>query len=513
MQKLVTFLKQYFVYLQWILMAGIAYLYLYIAHSSFGYDDEFFNIRLIRENSMEAIIRIIQSTDVHPPLSYILNKFFYQLTHSWTGVRMISAFLFLVAFFYLLLNTEGKRNRILIFLLIGLNPAIMLWGTSIRWYAYVLPLLLILQVVPQYQKKYYWYYFFGISCIICFLGYIGIFLSLPYFILYYLNDKTDWKQKWKRIVIPASLFLLVYGWQLFLFITVHAKNDSPDSPQTFDIKANLLSFLSATFSNQGLFPVTVLGMVSILGMALVYIYTLCLQWVNIKQNKNLLAFLIASLLFMVLGIAGKLRNLVLLEPTRNLLMIHAVGKKFRMVLFIGITMVVVGNIGGTYHVLTHQRTTKNAWNIPVAKTILFVEKLEQQGVREIYFTHHPTFDYYFTVAKKATVSFYSDMYFHSSWINTKVMDLANSSSAKKMNFTFLVNYRGRSISVEHYQAFMNAMNGVKADSVKRFYLDRDPEYKLRKKYFPDYPEYITEVVKYYGVTGNITPLSVWERNK
>jgi hypothetical protein len=60
---------------------------------------------------------------------------------------------------------------------------------------------------------------------------------------------------------------------------------------------------------------------------------------------------------------------------------------------------------------------------------------------------------------------------------------------------------------------MLSMNSLKADSIKRFYLDKDPEYSIRKKFFPDYPAYTTVVVKFYGVKGNIIPLEVWETNK
>ena len=56
-----------------------AIIFLSVAYNSFGYDDEYWNIRMIEDNSLSVLISKIQNFDVHPPLSYILNFSFYKL--------------------------------------------------------------------------------------------------------------------------------------------------------------------------------------------------------------------------------------------------------------------------------------------------------------------------------------------------------------------------------------------------------------------------------------------------
>lgn len=119
-----------------------AILFLSIAYNSFGYDDEYWNIRMIEENSLIGLVTKIQTSDVHPPLSYIINFSLYKTFHNWQIVRLISALLYLVTLGYAILKTKEKEAQLILILLLGFNPTIMLWVTSIRWYAYAVPLLI-----------------------------------------------------------------------------------------------------------------------------------------------------------------------------------------------------------------------------------------------------------------------------------------------------------------------------------------------------------------------------------
>ena len=495
-----------------ILSILIVFMYLYISYSSFGYDDEFYNIRLIREFNWAQLLYFVEHNDVHPPLSYLLNKLFFSIFGNWTAVRMISASLFLTALFYLINKTNESGKRIFLLLLIGLNPATMLWVTSIRWYAYVLPFLLILHVVPDYKNKLYWPKFFFVSLIICFLGYIGIFLSLTYFIFYWMNDPSKLIDKIKRILSPALIFLFLYGYQLFIFLTVHIKNDLPENQQSFDLKTSLISYISSVFSNQGVFPITIFGIISIVGMTIVFIISILSLIKNKQTIANLVLFLGTSSLFLITGIAGKIRNLFLLEPSKNIFIAQSKITYFKSIYFVGFCCIILGNIYGSYNVLTHHDTSKNSWNIDIQGSMQFLNKLEAANVKEVYFTHHPSFDYYLVTYHKNVVSFHSDQYFDSSFINTSVSKLITSNT-DKTNFTFIFNYKGKSIPENYYQKLVTSLNDLKADSVKQFYLQKDEDYAIKKRFFKDYPEFTTKIVKYYGVKGDFSQLKVWEKNQ
>ena len=496
-----------------LLFGLISFIFLYSAYTSAGYDDEFYNIRLVREMSLLKMIQLLQSEDLHPPLSYILNYILFHLTDSWNLVRVCSALFFLAALGYWTKQLPSNKAKIWGLILLGLNPTILMWVVGIRWYAYMVPLVLILSVLPSCNKWYYWPKFFLILMLIWFLGYIGFFLAIPYFFYYWLNDTSSWKKK-LTIVIPLGiLFALAYAYQAYIFLTVHSQMDlkQTNNQQVFDLKSSLSYYFSSVFSNQGVFPISLGGLFSITGSLLLY-GSLLLIFKDLRKKYDWMIFALLSILFLASGIAGKVRNLVLLEPSRNRMFLELINSK-KKITWLGFLLVIIGNGIGLYNILNHSGTTKNALNIPVEKTMNFLENLEQKGANEIYFTHHPTFDYHLITKQKKVVSFYNSLYFDSVYFKTtNIASLQNQLPAQPHNFTFILNYKGRSITQEHFDEMLGAMKQIKADTIKRFYLDKDPEYAIRRKLFPDYPEYTTVVIKYFGVKGNIADLSVWEKN-
>ncbi len=498
--------------LHYILFFVIALLYCYTAYSSFGYDDEYYNIRVVSENNMNELIRIVQSTDIHPPLSYILNFVLFRIFHSWNDVRIFSAILFLISLLYVFKKTKNNNERLWTLLLLGFNPTLLLWVTSLRWYAYATPILLILSILPDYKNKFYWSYFFLCFLFIFFLGYIGFILFIPYFLFYWLNDRNEFKKKIVRVLVPGLLFTLVYARQLFIFFTIHSKTEvGSTNQQIFDLKTSLISVVSSDFSNQGIFPLSVWGIVSMIGSSMIILSSV-FYFRDVNKKKHWLVFAASTGLFVLAGIAGKIRNLVLLEPSRNLFIISSLASRKKTIVLMGIFLVMAGNMMGVYHVLIHRQTTKNAWNIPLAETLTKITALESPLAKEVYFTHSPTFTYYLMESNKNLISFYNGLYFDSSRIKTSLKGLLLDTSQRK-NFTFILTYRGKSILVEQYDEMMQSMNSIKYDSVSRLHIGTDEEYKLKQKFFPDYPAFDVEVIKFYGVKNTFRSLSVWETGK
>jgi lipid-A-disaccharide synthase-like uncharacterized protein len=492
--------------------AGILVLYVYVGLTSFGYDDEYFNIRVVEENSLGDMISLVQASDLHPPLSYILNYIFYHATGSWNLVRMVSALLFAGSLIYYVSQIPDRSNRLLAMLLLGLNPTILLWTTGLRWYAYLLPILMVLTVLPDHRKWYYWSKFFLLMLLACFLGYVGFFLFVPYFLYYWLNDTDSATKKIKKISVPAFIAATAYAYQLYVFLTVHSKASLSESAnqQVFDIKTSIVSWISSAASNQGLFPLSLWGFCSVAGSCILYLAAL-LSFKSINREKHWIVFLFSSVILILSGIAGKVRNLVLLEPSRNAMLLSLPGKT-RIWIVAGFLLVLAGNGVGVYHVLAHRQTTKNAWNIPLHTTLDQLEAMEMPGRKEIYLTHSPTFTFYLVKSNRNPVSFYNGLYFDAARITKKLDDYAQDTATVK-NLTFILTFSGRSIPDSVYSAMLGSIQRVEADSVKHIYLGRDPDYASKRKFFPGYPEYTVEIIKYYGVKKMEPGLKIWETGR
>jgi hypothetical protein len=504
-----AFPNRYAVILQWLLFSAIGVLYINIANNSFGYDDEYFNIRIVTDNSLADMVRIVETNDIHPPLSYIINFVLFKALHNWNHVRVCSAVFFLMALAYTVFTTKDKNRRWLLLLLLGLNPTILLWGTGLRWYAYALPVLMVLGQPSDYRRTGYWWRFFLGFLVIFYLGYIGFILCIPYFLYYWINDKNRFKTKALRILAPLAVFVAAYAWQLYVFLTVHTKTQLDNNQQVFDLKTSILAVVSSCFSNQGVFPLSYAGMVAIAGTAIVLLAA-ALSFREVNKEKHWLVFAVSAILMIVTGLAGKIRNLVLLEPSRTGLLAGAASLKKNRWVWAGVALLSLGNIVGVWQVLHHTQTSKNAWNLPLDEALAVMEQTENTAVQEIYFTHNPTFTYYLATRNKNLLSFYNTLYFDSSRIKTSVKQLSADTASRK-NLTFILTYRGNSITVPYYNRMTAPINGLVADSVVRIHLGEDKEYLLKRKYFPDYPRYTVELIKAYGVKRVPPELAAWER--
>ncbi|MEI8074771.1 MAG: hypothetical protein WCH78_08480 [Bacteroidota bacterium] len=509
--KLKALFDKHFNLLLILLFGSLIWLYFYTALKSFGYDDEYYNIRLITENNLSQLIKLLETSDVHPPLAYVFNYLLFKLTNNWSYVRLFSTILYLASLLYLVIKTENKTQKILLILLLGFNPTVLLWGTSIRWYAYAAPLLIYISVLPDYKKTLYWIKFFSCFLVFAYMEYVGVILMMAYFLYYWLEDKTPIWSKIKRIFWPGFVFMILYIPQLYIFFTIHRKNNVAENQQTFDLKTSIISTISSNFSNQGVFPLSIAGIISIIGAAILFL-TLLIQIIKRKKIEAIWISCLASVvLFLVTGLAGKVRNLILLEPARNLSLSSLYSSKKNQLFVVGILCLLVGNTVGVKNVLMHQQTTKNSWNIPFDATMKTLERLETPEMEEVYFTHSPTFTYHFTQQRKQFISLYSGLYFDSSKITTTVQKL-EVDSAKKRNCTFILTYRGNSIHPEHFAAMLAEMEKIKSDSVKRINLGYDDEVQLKRRFFPDYPEYGVRIIKYYGAAGDLRQLHLWEIN-
>lgn len=168
-----------------VLIAPLYGLYAYVALTSPGFDDEFYNIRWVEEYGA-SIISFVQTVDVHPPLSYTLNYLLYELTGSWSLVRLASATLAVGVYYWALRKVAGAFgfNALLVFyVFLCLSPGLLMHLTSVRWYAYALPLLIWLTFIPEPVDAKWAKFAFGFL-VLSYLTYAAYILCLPYFYLY-----------------------------------------------------------------------------------------------------------------------------------------------------------------------------------------------------------------------------------------------------------------------------------------------------------------------------------------
>ena len=173
--------KLHFVFLSTIIFT----LYLYTSSNNYGYDDEFATINIIENLDFLSMVKWLQTNDIHPPLSYLIDKILFNIFRRWVLVRIFISSLLVSSIFYLAYKKyQFSTKSSLLLLFLGFDPGVLMWGTSIRWQSYFIIVICWFLVVPNVKSN--WFYFkqiIGLT-ILCYTGYVGIILIPPLFLLY-----------------------------------------------------------------------------------------------------------------------------------------------------------------------------------------------------------------------------------------------------------------------------------------------------------------------------------------
>lgn len=467
-----------------------------VGYFSTGYDDEFFNIRLIEKLGF-GVIPFLQTTDIHPPGSYIIDSFLYGVFNKWEIVRLIISLLTATSLLYAILSIEKRNGRfagIVSFVLLGLNPSILLWCTSIRWYAFFVPVLIWLSIVPQKQGWKYWSKCFLGLTLLGYLGYAFLIVALPILILYWVESKEDNLRKMKNIFLFGSIFLILYSYQLFIFITVHFKNKDT---QVSSLLKSMYGLYSSQISNQGVFPLSIPGIITSLATIGIFTTILFADFKSNIKNKYFVSYFLATFLASITGVASKIRNLVIISPWQAFFISTAKVKKTEKKFFVFfIAFLTIGNLWGDFNIVTHQNTIKSNFNLPV-QPILEDLKIENSKCKNdlIILCHDPKLTWHLNHSGYLVIGPYS----HSK-LTPQMFQ------SKHQCVVVLKTWTG--VTPEYLKKMYQEVDLLKFKKIINSKFGRDDFYVFKQKLNGNYPEYMIEVMKLYDVE-NIEVLKSW----
>jgi len=467
-----------------------------VALMSYGFDDEFFNITLVEQYGLGAFL-VTQTTDVHPPMSYIINAVLYEAFKDWGVVRLFSALMLCASFIYLSEHTKTKednRTAILTFVLLASNPALLLWGTSIRWYAYFIPILIWLLVIPH---RHDWSMWLKLSLGLVVLGYTGYlsFVLAPALVLFYwLSSSQNLKAKLKQLSASLAVAGVTYSPQIITFLDVHFPNRES---QTGSLFSNFAGLFVAQFSNQGVFPISVPALIGAVGTTLVLYTALRSQPIRkLSSDSKCVSYALFSILIVASGVASKFRNLVIATPLQAIWFASIKpSSPLKRIFYIGILSIFIGNLWGSVNVYRHQDTTKNSWNLPIKEALSVIQQ-EYEGCNKdaIVFTHDPTLSYHTEKLSLTSTGIYA---------SGKLHELKEA-----YRCVFVVKTFAGSISATQYEQMLDEVKKLQFSEKSIFQLQEDPFYKYKVKLNSRYPPYAITILKFTNVT-NVNSLLSW----
>lgn len=479
--------------------ALIVALFLVVAVQSPGFDDEVTNIDLIEHLGTLPTVRLMQQEDVHPPGSYLLNGLLHSALGSWPAVRAASACAYLLALFGFARFTRREHGELaagLILLVAGLSPAALIWCTSIRWYAYLVPLLMWCLAVPRSRDGWWYHAKPAVAWLLmAHVGYAALVLLPVIWLWYGLHGREGWWQHARRSAPWWLLAGLLFAPQAMVFFTVHVHHTEGQTSGAFKSLAGIAISL---FSNQGVFPASVPGGLSVLGWACLYALIGWAAWRKTMPSQAVSTFVAALICMVASGLAGKFRNLVVVLPFQAYLLAPAsrliAGKH---VAALALLLVTATQLTGAANVLRHQDTTKNSWNLPTAEVLNTLQGMTHscRQAPAIY-TFDPVLSYNL---KRA----------HPEWSVSNYFARFDKQAPTASDCVVVLHtYRG-ALSKPVHAALLAAEHALGDTApLREVALGRDDHAGLKQRLDPDYPEYQV-VIRLHQGQMDASALTAW----
>ena len=481
-----------------IIYSFISLLIIFYNHHYF--DDEVGNL-LKMSWRIGEIFTNIQEKDVHPPLSYLINKFLFDIFSSYKAILIFSMILNVSALGYFYKFSEKKMNdnysKILLFIFVFLSGGLLLWTNSVRWSAYWIPLFIILYThLLKYQildKK----NIIVISLLLVLMTYINyltflLIISLTvYFIVLRRNDI-----KFKNIILFSLIYFSLSTYQIFVFLTVHVQNKANQVSNLLNSTLNTMYGVlngGSVFISSSLFILYVIATLFIIVVGFKNVFFE--KKINPLLWQSICLLAVMVILIVITGVGGKFRNSIALSIPFYFIIAYIFSYiKNVNIKRAYIIIVLLLSIVSTFNLVTRTNTSKNSYNMPIT----MLNKLLLSPENKLLITYDPvTFFYFFNRG-------YSVHYL------LKNLELKNISQGT--NVYLIKTYQG-ALSNEKYKSVLNLYKKISnvMDNKKIDKLGTDKYSNIKNKLRGNKPE-IDSVQMYviHGFTVNDLKLPVWK---
>ena len=386
-------------------VAGLAIMLVFFALTawqSLGWDDEIFNMNVIEEGrSITELIKYINSGDVHPAGQYVICAVLYGILGSWKYVRLFGAILVSLSLWLYWKMTAKSRpdsDALFSYIFLCLNPSILLWCTSVRWYTWIIPPMCFLGVMlhragDSFTKRgqlIYWSCYYAVSVILFHIAYCSIIIILVSFTCLLWERRKFLRDEIRIIFGLGTLSAILVSYQAYAFLTVHLPAGS------VKLKS-MLGCLVAAGQNflcgSALVPVSPAGILLILGgLAIFSAFMFNVREIFRKCPEKFV--FISYVVNILLKCAPMARYYTCLHPQAGDFMADSYSFIRNKTAKISVlALYLVGSIWGIVNVMTHNDTAKAGWDTPYEAIFRRIDEIDPEH-KALIVTSNPTIAYH-----------------------------------------------------------------------------------------------------------------------
>ena len=453
-------------------------LFAFTAWNSYGWDDEFFNLEHLELcESLSQVITHFNSIDLHPVGQYVMNYILYGIFGSWQSVRTAGA---LIVAMSLWLYWYFTRKQKLSYILLCLNPSMLLWCTGLRWYTYIMPLACGLGLVmhkssdnfSNTKRISFWACYFALCILMFHVAYCSIIMILVSFFCILYTRREYLRYEAKIILSLSVISSLLISYQAYALITVHYPNGKSK------LASMIKPFISAGqnfLCGSAVVPVSLSGILFIIaGIIIFTVYIINIK--SVMKECTGKYFVLSYLANIILKTGVGARYYTVFNPQQADFMNETYSCiKNKAVRIAALSLYLAGSISGIFSVITHTDTAKASWNTPYKSIIAYITNADPQK-ESLTITSNPV------------------LCWHMKELGYNAIDINKQALPKYDGVIFAVKTFRGTLNPKRNEEYISYIENHRASEHKLFGYDKYAGFKRRvDRAYPDYPDYYAEV--------------------
>jgi hypothetical protein len=346
------------------------------------YDDEIFNISSVPANDVVSLWHLVNAKDVHPPGSYLINKLLFTMLGRWEYVKIFGGILNgfgLTVFALLAFSRISAAMRLPLVILLATSGTFVMWGASVRWYAYFNPiftiaLALILFSSISFTKR---TLILGLSVTLLFYISYAAFCAAPVLLVIHILRERENIKRSDIVTVFAVGFVsfILCAPQLITFIQVQLLTQVG---QTGSFVSAIAQLAITLLVGNAVFPIATLPTIYAAAIIALMIYFLLFKLKTKLDWIALTALTIGALAMAASGIGVKPRNSVFLLPLMYLIVSSSIATLPKTLSRAAIAFITLFQIMGIVNAAQHRGTLKGSYDTNYSLAIKTITSWNKQ---------------------------------------------------------------------------------------------------------------------------------------
>jgi hypothetical protein len=368
------------------------------------YDDEIFNIKraALPFPNLADFVKYINSTDIHPPASYVLNKLTFDALENWKAVKFVNGTITAAAIAWFGFQTMEKTavvERLVLTFALTTAAASELWGTGLRWNAYFNPVFLILYTVALSERP-----SVTVRAAILTIGTVFLFHTSYLTVVaapilwgtFFFRSRDNLRPAIVAPIILAGVVACLP--QLYVLLTVHLPwhkgNLMGGAPYLHSILYSIPQSAATMIVGDAAFPIDYVPCLFLLLLALAFASSAKELFHDTNFVMLFAAVLFGFILLVVTGIGFEGRNAAFLYPISLALIVLTICRSPSWIGLPALAALALLQITSVLNFIFHHDTAKGSFNTPFTEAMSRISTLSKEcpGTTQV-FTHDPVLGY------------------------------------------------------------------------------------------------------------------------